>query len=71
MSGVTNADRERLLQELLVAERAVNSGDFSVTYRPVAEIKAALEIVERELGMQTETAQPRIRQVRIFSEKGL
>lgn len=68
---VTSADRDRLLRELLGAERAVNTGDYSVTYRPVAEIKAALEIVERELGVQVEAARPKIRQVRIFGEKGL
>lgn len=68
---VTAADRDRLLRELLDAERQVRRGDFAVTYRPVEEIKAALELVERELGVLGEASAPKVRQVRIVSEKGL
>lgn len=68
---VSQADRDRLLQELLQAERQVSDGDYSATFRPVAEIRAALELVERELGLQADPVQPRVRQVRLYSEKGL
>lgn len=69
--AVTQADRDKLMRELLDAERRVEKGDYSVTFRPVDEIRAALELVDRELGLQTDASRPRIRQVRIFSEKGL
>jgi hypothetical protein len=69
--AVTQADRDKLLRELLDAERRVEKGDYSVTFRPVEEIRSALELIDRELGAQTDPVRPRTRQVRIFSEKGL
>jgi hypothetical protein len=65
----TAADREALERALARGERRVTFGDKTVEYRSVDELRAALREVDAALAR--EAGRPKLRQIRVTTDKGL
>jgi hypothetical protein len=63
-------DQLQALQNALASgERRVRFADREVEYRSVEELKAAIREAQASLGIDPDT--PRVRHVRVYTDKGL
>lgn len=65
------AKRDALISAIAAGVTEISVGDKTVRYQSISEMRSALAVVESEMSLVSTSTTKRVRQIRMYSTKGV